>query len=158
MPIEYSAGSIFDSGAALRVCPVNCVGVMGKGLAKEFKVYATMPGHTTSMLEIIYKRLCSDRRMFPGSVFVVKSAEMDYYPPMDIALVATKDHWKNPSKIEWVDSVISALVKCKCKSIAIPALGCGLGGLPWADVKALIEKHFNDWPGRVIVFPPKEEG
>ena len=86
-------------------------------------------------------------------------AEFSQLNDKDVWMVATKDHWRNPTRLDWVNTGLRNLRRCVLVNepvIAIPALGCGLGGLDWADVKPLIEKHFADWPERVIVFPPKE--
>jgi O-acetyl-ADP-ribose deacetylase (regulator of RNase III) len=140
--------SIFESGAEALVCPVNCVGVMGKGLALEFKKRwksfdsdcrdATLRGHL---------RL--------GQVWV--------YPTLEAHLVAfpTKEYFRNPSRIDYIVaglcSLKNSVISYQWKSIAIPALGCGLGGLDWNDVRPLIEEAFQDLPDvRVMLYPPKE--
>lgn len=78
-----------------------------------------------------------------------------------VVWLATKAHWRDPSKLEWVDAGLAAMrdqinfgPKPKIESVAIPALGCGLGGLNWADVLPLIEKHFADCPATVYVYGP----
>ena len=146
MTIEYSTGSIFDCGADVLVCPVNCVGVMGKGLALEFKkrfpyVYRW------------YKHLCDERLLLIGWPISCEFQEKIF------VLFPTKTDWRAPSNINWIDEGLGVMtgIFTENNTIAIPALGCGLGGLDWADVEPLIEKHFADWPGRAIVFPPKEE-
>ena len=138
--ITIKHGSIFDSTAQVLVCPVNCVGVMGKGLALEFKkrwpdVYSE------------YREDCMGE-VRPGMAWW--HGEDPY-----IILAATKDHWRNPSRIEWVDECLSgiAYVGPRCgDSIAIPQLGCGCGGLDWADVWPLYEKHLGGLDADVEVW------
>ena len=154
MPIEYSTGSIFDSGADVLVCPVNCVGVMGKGLALEFK-------KRFNGLWDAYKTIWKEG-LYPGMAIHVQNNTLQFPPPSAVYFATTKDHWRDRTQRHWVNDCLANLrksvdVRKRYRSIAIPALGCGLGGLDWADVKQLIGKHFADWPGRVIVFPPKGE-
>lgn len=116
--------------AQVLVCPVNCVGVMGKGLALEFK-------RRKPLAALEYERLCKQKSITPGDVWRLSS---------DVIAAATKDHWQNPSKIEWVETAIegiAALTPSRWPSIAIPQLGCGCGGLDWADVEPLYEKHLG---------------
>ena len=131
MPITTKHGSIFDSRAQVLVCPVNCVGVMGKGLALEFKRRFPEDAHR-------YGELCRGNALKPGSVACWDGR---------VAMFATKDHWRNPSKIEWIDTglgIINELIEVlELPSIAIPQLGCGCGGLDWADVEPLYEKHLG---------------
>lgn len=135
--IEIKHGSIFDSKADVLVCPVNCVGVMGKGLALEFK-----KRYREECLYYAYA--CKNRILIPGIVLTVNR----------IAFATTKDHWRNPSNIDDVDSCLVALLDTADdgKSIAIPQLGCGCGGLDWADVWPLYDKHLGDLPVNVEVW------
>ena len=153
MSIEYSDGDIFESGCQALVCPVNCVGVMGAGLALEFK--KRWPSYFRD-----YKDLCDNVRIFPGSVRL----HYAIMPGKVIVSFPTKEHWKDKSQL-WVieqglRSLLAAAVAARVavlKSIAVPALGCGLGGLKWEEVKPLIEKYLGDLDCRVVVFPPKEK-
>ena len=157
--------SIFDSQCVIKVCPVNTKGVMGAGLAKKFK--ENYPKEEDGLLncgmEDIYKDFCLNgeclgwdgvKRFLPGDV-VIKPYP---YPPKKgdtwkyIALFATKDHWRDRSKIEWIESGLMQLhhhLKSKDAiangktSIAVPALGCGLGGLKYSHVKPLIVKYLG---------------
>ena len=130
--ITTKHGSIFDSRAQVLVCPVNCVGVMGKGLALEFKRRWPVPSKW-------HIKECKAGRVAPGTVMAAYRK---------ILFAATKDDWRNPSKIEWVSACLVRLaVRANYKdfdSIAIPQLGCGCGGLDWADVWPLYEKHLGD--------------
>lgn len=151
MSIEYSDGDIFESGCQALVCPVNCVGVMGKGLALEFK--KRFPAYFDE-----YETRCRYREMRPGQVWAYKTREKSI--ERVIFSLPTKTHWKLPSSLWYVRLGLEDLgwyIKDLClESIAIPALGCGLGGLEWEEVKPLIEKYLGDLDCRVVVFPPKE--
>lgn len=147
MPITYSTGSIFDSPANVLVCPVNCVGVMGKGLAKEF-------AKRWPKLEDRYKEYCELHRLavgYPKFCGFIKEA---------FILFPTKQHWRDLSRIEWIGDGLYELanhVLRPSETVALPALGCGLGGLAWPDVKALIEKYFGDSPIDATVYLPTKE-
>ena len=146
--IREMTGSIFDSGADVLVNPVNCVGVAGAGLAKAFR--ERFPENFAAC-----KLACDRRELRPGGILLHDMGQGRW-----IANVATKDHWRNPSQLEWIDSglklVRSACLNLNIRSIAIPAIGCGLGGLPWADVRAMIDSHMGDLDGiDVMVYPPR---
>ena len=131
--IKYVNGNILDDTADALVNPVNCVGVCGKGLAEEFK--HKFPSNFKQ-----YRYLCNNKIIKPGSIHT----NVENYKGKFIFVInfATKDHWDNPSKVEWIKSGLEdtedIIHICEIKSIAIPAIGCGLGGLRWEDVKPLI--------------------
>ena len=140
---ESVKASIFDIKADAIVNPVNCVGVSGKGLAKEFAV--RYPDENQ-----LYRAACNKGLITTGTGFAVgrltRIQEIDnvrfivYFP--------TKNHWRNPSKLQYIqDGLADLLTFCeekKIKSIAMPKLGCGLGGLWFGDVAALIDKFAYD--------------
>lgn len=131
--ITTKHGSIFDSTADVLVCPVNCVGVMGKGLALEFK--RRFPSAANQ-----YMRDCKETWPMPGDVWW-------HCEDPAIATAATKNDWRNTSQIEWIDRClenVAVLLAPRFTSIALPQLGCGCGGLDWADVWPLYEKHLGD--------------
>lgn len=142
--------NLFYSGADALVNAVNCVGVMGAGLAKAFKVrYPAMNDE--------YELYCRLGLLKPG---VMHTYILDPNQGKYIINFPSKDDWRDPSKIEYIQLGISALVletwRWKFKSVAIPALGCGLGGLDWKDVRPLfntLEKAFPDvtW----MIYPPQ---
>jgi len=143
--------SIFDSGAEALVCPVNCVGVMGAGLAKEF----------AQRFNGFYAAYQYALRYYGLNIGKV---DVWFYQPCNVRLVSfpTKVHWANPSYIQLVKDGLKSLVSeikiHNLSSLAIPALGCGLGGLDWNDVRPLIEEAFKDLPDvRVMLYPPKEK-
>lgn len=123
---------IFATGAAVLVCPVNTVGVMGAGLAKAF-------AQRWPAFEASYKAKCRQGTFGIGQLHVWK----DQGSPTLIAL-PTKVHWSSSSRIFIVERGLDALAawleKTPPSSIAVPALGCGLGGLKWADVGPLTER------------------
>jgi O-acetyl-ADP-ribose deacetylase (regulator of RNase III) len=129
--------NIFDSGCDTIVNPVNVVGVMGAGLALEFKK------KYPHMFEI-YKHICETKTIGVGfPAILLKSDKLD----KNIILFPTKEHWKNPSKIEYIkDGLENLAYLCvenytnSIKSIAFPLLGCGLGGLSKNQVIPLIEE------------------
>lgn len=132
MTLHYVTGSIFESKAVNLVNPVNCVGVMGAGLALEFKKrFPSIVG--------LYQYDCENQLLHPGGLrFYAASTK-------NIVCAATKDHWRDPSTLEWVESCLVALVRCApiWGDIALPQLGCGKGGLAWEDVRSLMEKHLS---------------
>lgn len=148
--ITYRKDSLFDSGATAIVNAVNCVGVMGGGLALAFK-------EKYPLMFLDYKHYCDNGQLRPGKLHT-------YQPTLTndpcIVNLPTKDHWENPSKLEYIESGMARLsvraVVNSWHSVAVPALGCGLGGLEWDDVKPIIEKHARLSPNTLwIVYPPQ---
>ena len=146
--------------SAVIVNPVNCVGVMGKGLAKVMK--SIYPWAFDD-----YVKKCKSNVLRPGEIVVSTHPqtliEFEQPPPV-IIHAATKDHWRNKTKIEWINSVLKQLDEFMTNSplntIAIPKLGCGLGGLSWdLQVKQLFKQRFSNVDYDVIVFdkPTEEE-
>lgn len=141
--ITTKHGSIFDSTAQVLVCPVNCVGVMGKGLALEFR-------RRWPRMFIDYRSDCLDMRYKPGYVY-------EYDAPLQsktILCAATKDHWRDPSNARWVEDCLKEIsfMYSHHASIAIPQLGCGCGGLDWSEVWPLYEKHLGGLDADVEVW------
>lgn len=138
--IFSSKKSIFISNANIIVNPVNIDGIMGKGLAKEFK--DRFPNHF-----IQYKRLCNDNELTIGNPKLIFDQRLIYLFP-------TKIHWKDNSQLDWIDQGLEFIKNnwnSTYKSISFPKLGCGLGGLNWNDVKCLFVKHFADVNYDVII-------
>lgn len=125
--ITYHTGSIFDSDAEALVCPVNCVGVMGAGLAKEFRL--RFPNNYRA-----YLHHCARIGMVPGEVYLVRQPD----GPVSVYNVATKGDWRDPSRLRSVWwGLLDLARKVRHQSVAVPKLGCGLGGLQWSDVRPL---------------------
>lgn len=150
MIVEETDADIFSSKAQTLVCPVNTVGAMGAGLAFAFK--NKFPG-----LEKRYKQAC-DQGVFKRSGFLIythgKGAS-----ERKVLCMATKHHWKHPSKLQWIDQALFHIAcdwhLCKITSLAIPAVGCGLGGLFWEDVKELVYRHLDPIELPVMIHRPQ---
>lgn len=151
--ISYLTTSIFDSDCQTLVNPVNCVGVMGAGLAKQFK------DRYPEMFEA-YRRTCNKKALQPGD-FIMWGGHNFSEPEKNkrILCFPTKVHWLHPSRPEYIREGLKAIryeyEDLEITSIAMPALGCGLGGLKWDEVKPLIEGILGDLPIRVDVHLPE---
>lgn len=150
--IKYVKGNIIRAKAEALVNTVNCVGVMGKGIALQFK--KAFPETYFKA----YQKACRSGELSPGKVQVWTIGS--FVNPKFIFNFPTKTHWKAKSKYEYIESGLKAL-KLEIKrmgihSIAIPPLGCGLGGLEWAKVKKMIEQAFSDMPEiEVFIYQPE---
>lgn len=135
--IRFTQGDILKADAAALVNTVNCVGVMGRGIAAQFR--KAFPENFRA-----YKLACGRGAVVPGEVLVVETGEGT--GPRWIINFPTKRHWRGKSRIEDIEAGLRALVaeveRRGIRSIAIPALGCGLGGLAWDDVRPRIERAF----------------
>ncbi len=151
--ITYITDSdIFNSHADALVNPVNCKGVMGKGIALEFKKRfpEIMP---------IYKEACNKGKLSPGTLLFVRLiVQPDLFGETKpgVILFPTKIHWRDKSKIEWIEQGFLYLKEYYkewgLNSIAMPQIGCGLGGLPWEKVNDCIKKYFLNEPVAVEVY------
>lgn len=148
--IEFTTGDILQSDAEALVNTVNCVGVMGRGVALQFK--NRFPDNFRA-----YSSACAAEQVQPGRMFVFETRSLTN--PKFVINFPTKRHWKGKSRIEDVESGLRALVDeirtRNIHSIAIPPLGAGLGGLDWAEVRARIVTAMQGLEGvRIIVFEP----
>jgi O-acetyl-ADP-ribose deacetylase (regulator of RNase III) len=151
--LESCWGNLLEADAEALVNTVNCVGVMGKGLALQFK--QTFPENFRQ-----YQQACRNEEVRPGQMFIVPTGRLDN--PRYIINFPTKRHWKNPSRLEDIKTGLQALVaeakRLDIHSIAIPPLGCGNGGLDWSRVAPLIESAFAELPEvKVLVFEPQTD-
>lgn len=141
--IEYIEGNIFDSPAQVIVNTVNTVGVMGKGLALSFKQ------RYPDMFES-YKTVCEKHQLTIGKLMLY------YKPDHWILLFPTKENWRNPSKLEYIEKGLLKFVQTYAQkninSIAFPRLGCGNGELDWDDVKPLMEKYLKNLPIDIYIY------
>jgi O-acetyl-ADP-ribose deacetylase (regulator of RNase III) len=149
--IEITRGNLLEADVEAIVNTVNTVGVMGKGIALQFK--KAFPENFT-----IYKKACDAKELHPGKMLVVATNAI-IGTPRYIINFPTKRHWRGKSKMEDIDSGLAALteeVRSRAiKSIAVPPLGCGNGGLRWSEVLPRITNAFADLPDvRVLVFEP----
>src|SRR5690606_34950946 len=130
----------------------NTVGVMGKGIALQFK--NSFPNNYK-----IYQEACKNKTFKTGEVLVV--VEGDLMNRKTIINFPTKAHWKGNSKYEYISSGLQALkdsiINNKIKSIAIPPLGCGNGGLEWDNVKVMIEEALKDLDCEIHIYTPNDD-
>ena len=150
--IEYKNGDILREDVEAIVNTVNCVGIMGRGLALQFK--NKFPQNFKE-----YQLACTNNEVQLGKMFVHQTGQL--INPKYIINFPTKGHWKQNSKIEDIsnglDDLITIIEKYSIKSIAIPPLGSGLGGLDWKMVKKLIEEKLKNINCTVILFEPLEQ-
>lgn len=148
--IELAHGNLLQAEAEALVNTVNCVGVMGKGIALQFK--QAFPENFR-----VYQRACRAGEVQPGRTLVFEAGGLT--SPRYIINFPTKRHWREDSRLEDIETGLSALVdevkRLGIRSIAVPPLGCGNGGLNWADVRPRIEAAFAQVPEvRVLLFAP----
>ena len=154
MTIRTKKGDMFAEPVEALVNTVNCVGVMGKGVALEFK--NRWPANFRA-----YKSLCDAKGLKPGHMFVFDTKELfTSEGPRYLINFPTKAHWRSKSKVEYIEDGLDALVEAirehGIESIAIPPLGCGNGGLDWAEVRPLIEKRLSVLDDvDIVLFAPK---
>lgn len=148
--IELRIGDIFKADADAIVNTVNCVGIMGRGIALQFK--NAYPANFKA-----YKAACDAEQVQPGQMFVFETGK---FTPRFIINFPTKRHWKGKSRIVDIEagliSLADEITSRGIKSVAIPPLGAGLGGLDWDDVLPRIKSALQDIPDvDVIIFEPK---
>lgn len=148
--VTFVRGDMFKSPAQVLTNTVNCVGVMGKGVALEFK-------NRYPQMYNDYKALCDQGNVKPGTTYLWEddSAQVLNFP--------TKRHWRDNSVLQDIEDGLRHLAQSYeqmgIQSIAMPPLGCGLGGLKWSDVQPLIVKHLGAIPDLdVYVYEPQMVG
>jgi O-acetyl-ADP-ribose deacetylase (regulator of RNase III) len=150
--IDYHRGNLLDADAEALVNTVNTVGVSGKGIALMFK--EAFPENFRA-----YAAACKAGRVAPGGLFITE--RRDILGPRWIINFATKDHWRSPSRLDWIKAGLADLrreiAERGIRSIAIPPLGAGNGGLDWAAVKPLIAEALGDLDLAVTVFEPSSD-
>ncbi len=148
--IRYTRGNLLEAQVEALVNTVNTVGIMGKGIALMFK--EAFPDNYR-----LYSAACKREKVQVGEMFIT---ELDgLIGPKWIVNFPTKKHWKNKTDLKWI---IDGLADMRCflqehnvRSIAIPPLGCGNGGLKWSQVKPEIEKALGNLPDvNIIVYEP----
>lgn len=141
--IKYVEGNIFDSPAQTIVNTVNTVGVMGKGLALSFK-------ERYPEMFVTYRNMCEKHKLLVGKLMLYSAADHM------ILLFPTKENWRNPSRIEYIDAGLSNFVRSYAQhhitSIAFPKLGCGNGELSWDTVKPVMERYLSSLPIDVYIY------
>ncbi|MBQ7522725.1 MAG: macro domain-containing protein [Clostridia bacterium] len=141
--LTYLKGDLLSSPAQVQVNTVNTAGVMGKGIALQFKKkYPEM--------FIVYQRVCEKQQLDTGELYLWKS------PEKWVLMFPTKKHWRNPSRMEYIESGLQKFVdnyeKFGIESIAFPKLGCGNGGLEWSVVKPVMEKYLRPLPINIYIY------
>jgi len=138
----YRRTSVLDSPAQTLVNTVNCVGVMGKGIAKAFK------DRYPEMFSA-YKRICDAGLLEPGKLWLWNSSDQW------VLNFPTKVHWRNPSRLEWIemglDKFRAEYANRSINQISFPRLGCGNGGLDWEEVRPLMEHYLAPLPINVFI-------
>ena len=151
--IKTEKGDLLNANTTALVNTVNTVGVMGKGIALQFK--EAFPNNTKKYIEA-----CKNKELFPGKLLAIWDANLQLGEKLIINF-PTKVHWRQPSKYEYIEKGLVALRKLiiqeKIQSIAIPPLGCGNGGLEWEIVKDMIYKFLEDLDTDVILFEPNDK-
>ncbi len=148
--INFLQGNLLDAPAEAVVNTVNTVGVMGKGIALMFK--EAFPANFRA-----YEAACKRKEVRVGHMFVTENPAFD--GPRWLVNFPTKQHWRQPSKLEWIVEGLKDLKRVVeekgIRSIALPPLGCGNGGLEWSDVRREIERAMGLLDGvDVLVFEP----
>lgn len=148
--IRYATGNLLDAPVDALVNTVNEVGVMGKGIALQFKEAFPEPA-------LAYMDAAKRGEVRVGRVLVTPSQALS--GPHWVIHFPTKRHWRHPSKLAWVrdglDDLRRVIDEYGIRSIAIPPLGCGNGGLDWSDVRSAIEHALGSLEGvEVVVFEP----
>lgn len=143
--IEYKSGNLLEADVEALVNTVNTVGVMGKGIALQFK--QAFPENF-----VAYEKAAKRNEILPGKMFVFETQR--FTNPRYIINFPTKRHWRAKARIDDIESGLVDLVKVirkiDIKSIAIPPLGCGFGGLDWEEVRPLIISALEAVPNIII--------
>jgi O-acetyl-ADP-ribose deacetylase (regulator of RNase III) len=144
--ITYTEGNIFDSSATCIVNPVNTVGVMGSGLALEFKKRYPHMFH-------VYTKHCNSGALQVGRIMFYRAVG----DTRIICLFPTKEDWRNPSNLNYIERGLKAFTQSyqewDIKSVAFPRLGCGLGGLDWEHhVQPMMERYLSELPIEISIY------
>ena len=150
--ITFTQGNLLETRAEALVNTVNTVGVMGKGIALMFKDRFAENFRR-------YTAACKANEVQTGKMFITEVNELD--APRWIVNFPTKQHWRGDARMEWIDEGLQDLrrflIENKVKSIAIPPLGAGNGGLKWAEVRPHIEKALAGLNTEILVFEPTQK-
>ena len=137
--IRFVKGDILDAAVEAVVNPVNCVGVMGAGLAQQFR-------SRYRKNYLAYRSACKRKEVRVGKMFVFDNGNED--GPRYVVNFPTKVHWKDTSSLEYIHlglkALKAALIDRHIQSVALPRLGCGCGKLPWETVRGMILRQFSD--------------
>lgn len=147
--IHDTAASVFNTSAEVVANTVNCEGVMGAGLALEFALR-----HPD--LEADYQLRCQAGSVQIGRPYLFPRAPGSAVGYRAVLNVPTKQHWRFPSRLGWIEQDLAYIASHYLQatppitSLALPRLGCDKGGLEWAEVRPLIERHLGDLPGLTV--------
>jgi O-acetyl-ADP-ribose deacetylase (regulator of RNase III) len=148
--IHYRIGNVLESEAEALVNTVNTLGVMGKGVALQFR----------NQFPLNYKRYeqaCKDGAIDIGRLLVVRDSSLATGEKIIINF-PTKTDWRKPSEYSYIEAglkdLIQVIKKEGIKSVALPPLGSGNGGLDWAKVKTILERHLSDVDAEVFIYEP----
>lgn len=150
--IKYITGDILDSDAQALVNTVNTVGVMGKGIALQFK--KAYPNNFKA-----YVQACKNEEVKIGNLFVTQDSNLSSGEKVIINFPTKKD-WRKPSEYDYVEkglkNLIQVIERYNLKSVAIPPLGSGNGGLKWERVKNLIDQYLSGVNIEILVYEPTQ--
>lgn len=148
--ITYTTGDLLADNASAIVNTVNTVGAMGKGIALQFR--EAFPENYDQ-----YRRACRNGKLRIGGLLAVWDCNLLYGERLIINL-PTKTHWRLPSEYSYIDMGLIALrnfiIAKRLTSLALPALGCGNGGLDWNVVRPMMETHLKDLGCAITVYLP----
>lgn len=149
--IVEGQGDLLKADAEALINAINCVGVMGRGLALQFR--EAFPENYR-----LYQAACRRKEVQAGRMFVTETGQSK---PACIINFPTKRHWRPPSRLEDIEAGLIDLMRVVQErgigSLAVPALGCGTGGLKWETVRPLIEAAFAPLSDvTVILFAPQD--
>ena len=148
--IKYITGNLLESEAEALVNTVNTVGVMGKGIALQFK--KQFPHNAK-----VYRKACKDGSFQMGDLLAVEDTSLLGGKKL-IVNFPTKKHWRSPSEYAYIEMGLLKLVELiknhNIKSIAIPPLGAGNGGLDWSKVKKLLVKYLSNVESEIFIYEP----
>ncbi|UZT77098.1 macro domain-containing protein [Ectopseudomonas chengduensis] len=150
--IRYTQGNLLEAKVEALVNTVNTVGVMGKGIALMFK-------ERFAENFLLYASACKAKQVQTGKMFITEVRELD--GPRWVINFPTKRHWRSPSQMAWIteglEDLRNFLIENQVKSIAIPPLGAGNGGLEWDAVREHIEATLSDLETEILVFEPTKQ-
>jgi O-acetyl-ADP-ribose deacetylase (regulator of RNase III) len=148
--VEFVRGNLLEADVDALVNTVNTKGVMGKGVALQFR--RAFPANYNA-----YRAACAAGEVQFGRMFVFQPGQLA--GPRAIINFPTKDHWRSRSRLADIEAGLRdlrrVLLELDVRSVALPPLGCGLGGLRWSDVRTLIELALSELPLRVLVYEPQ---
>lgn len=148
--LEFTTGNILRAETEAIVCPVNCSGVLGSGLALQFK--RVFPKNFYN-----YRLKCAEGEVKVGKVLVFETNRPS--GPKYIINLPIRDHWRDPVTLGTIElglkDLANTIKNLNIQSIAVPALGVGYGMLRWEEVKPILTKHLSNLDAHVFVFGPK---